>query len=181
MKSRAHGRSQYFFLSDDYATASDQLINGPLDHGVGPVEFCVGGAWKMPSGKYLCLVEPATNIDAWDRHSTHGEDKSDLTGMCTERGFDHFFEPRTREDTVEYLKLEQCKTCLMFHSRSTMMIFQSNSYVGLAETGYYVVPGQKETSLAYMSLMPGRQGFSYSWPKKITMLNSELINHSYCH
>ena len=100
----------FLHFPDQYATASDQLINGPLDEVIGPIDFCVGGAWKLPSGKHLCLVEPATHWDAWDRVSVYGEVKNDLTGQCTERGFDHFFEPRTREDTLAYLKLEQCKS-----------------------------------------------------------------------
>ena len=56
-----------------------------------------------------------------------------------------------------------------------MFMFLSFIYAGLAETGQYVVPGQKETSLPYMSLMPDRQGFSYSSPYKKTILNCEFI------
>ena len=43
---------------DPLVDVTDQIINGPIEVGSVTQGFCVGGGWKLPSGKYLCLVDP---------------------------------------------------------------------------------------------------------------------------
>ena len=61
------------------------------------IDYCSGGAWKLPSGKYVCFVDPAIS----DFISSNDD-------PCIENGLDHMIEPRTHEDAVMFTKLEHC-------------------------------------------------------------------------
>ena len=73
--------------------------------------YCAGGTWKLPSEKYICLVDPAiSDFREWYEVRDYGEDpKTGMNRLCIENGFDHMFEPRTHEDAVMFTQLEHCK------------------------------------------------------------------------
>ena len=75
------------------------------------IGYCAGGTWKLPSEKYICLVNPAfSEFKEWYEVDIKGEDpKTGMNRLCIENGFDHMFEPRTHEDTVMFTQLEHCK------------------------------------------------------------------------
>ena len=72
--------------------------------------YCSSGAWKLPSGKYVCFVDPAiSHFNAYYEIFTKNEDpQTGMNRLCTENGFDHIIEPRTHEDAVMFTKLEHC-------------------------------------------------------------------------
>ena len=64
----------------------------------------------MPSGKYVCFVDPAISdfngyleVDGLTVKKDFQTNK-----QCIENGFDHMIEPRTHEDAVMFTKLEHC-------------------------------------------------------------------------
>ena len=64
----------------------------------------------MPSGKYVCFVDPAIS-DFNGYYEVNGLTvKKDFqtNKQCIENGFDHMIEPRTHEDAVMFTKLEHC-------------------------------------------------------------------------
>ena len=75
------------------------------------LDYCSGGAWKLPSGKYVCFVDPAISdyngyyeIDGSIKKNPH----TTVDKQCIDNGFDHLIEPRTHEDAVMFGKLEHC-------------------------------------------------------------------------
>ena len=60
-------------------------------------DFCRYGAWKLPSGKYLCFSNTVSSATATNDH-------------CVQEGFDHLYEPRTLEDHQFTAKLEKSET-----------------------------------------------------------------------
>ena len=66
----------------------------------------------MPSGKYVCFVDPAIS-DFNGYHELDGltvkkNPQTKVDKQCIENGFDHIIEPRTHEDAVMFTKLEHC-------------------------------------------------------------------------
>ena len=64
----------------------------------------------MPSGKYVCFVDPAISdfngyleVDGLTVKKDFQTNK-----QCIENGFDHIIEPKTHEDAVMFTKLEHC-------------------------------------------------------------------------
>ena len=74
------------------------------------IDYCSGGAWKLPSGKYVCFVDPAiSHFNAYYEIFTKNEDpQTGMNRLCIENGFDHIIEPITHEDAVMFTKLEHC-------------------------------------------------------------------------
>ena len=60
--------------------------------------LCHNGAWKLPSGKWLCMV----NVDITKAHP-------EAQKYCEVIGFDWLYEPRTLEDSQLTVRLEFCK------------------------------------------------------------------------
>ena len=73
-------------------------------------DYCSGGAWKLPSGKYVCFVDPAiSDFKTQFEVAIMKEDpKTGMNRLCIENGLDHMIEPRTHEDAVMFTKLQHC-------------------------------------------------------------------------
>ena len=69
------------------------FISSPIFSGL-----CHNGAWKLPSGKWLCIVNA-------DITKAHPEGQK----FCQVIGFDRLYEPRTLEDSQFTVRLEFCK------------------------------------------------------------------------
>ena len=74
------------------------------------IDYCSGGAWKLPSGKYVCFVDPAiSDFKTQFEVAIMKEDpKTGMNRLCIENGLDHMIEPRTHEDAVMFTKLQHC-------------------------------------------------------------------------
>ena len=73
----------------------------PLDH-YPPflVLDCNYGAWKLPSGKWMCAT--------WNIKENHGHFLSE-PNKCTAMGFDRLYEPDTLADAKESNAFLACK------------------------------------------------------------------------
>ena len=71
------------------------------------IDYCSGGAWKLPSGKYVCFVDPAISDFNAEYEYKKMED-TEMNRLCKENGLDHMIEPRTHEDAVMFTKLQHC-------------------------------------------------------------------------
>lgn len=95
---------------------SCSIFCGVIDLTLFPLIFyffaglCHNGAWKLPSGKWLCIVNA-------DITKAHPEGQK----YCQVIGFDRLYEPRTLEDSQLTVRLEFCK---YIHKNSNGLLFQ---------------------------------------------------------
>ena len=111
----------------------------------------------------------------WYEVGTFKEDPhTGMNRLCIENGFDHIFEPKTHEDAMMFTKLEHCKKKVPTHIPKTfiLLIFSSEFFKGLAGTGKYVLPGQRQEVYPFQSLLPGKGGK----PIQVTTLGCTVIN-----
>ena len=64
--------------------------------------LCHQGAWKLPSGKWICVV---LNSDGGNIKKTYDDSQQ----FCKDNGFDRLLEPQTLEDSKFVHHMLHCK------------------------------------------------------------------------